>query len=157
MLFRSKIEVQFKDVLKFRSFKESVSDFNVKAIKLKYSKSKLVSQPNIMTALENVFAKQVPKTGRTFLGVSQGTNKDSIKAYTWIDVKKTSDIAKGFKDAHTGQSYPLDYFRDEIKGTKKKLSKSIKFEAKYDNPAIAQGILLRLNILASDKIGRAHV
>ncbi len=144
----------FNDTIKFRTFKESVADFTAKTIKLAYKKGKdkvlrIVAQPNMLTALENVFAKQVPKAGRTFLGVSQGTNKDSAKAYAWIDLKKGADLAKGFKTAHTGQSYPLDYFRDASKGTVKKLFKAIKFESKYNNPAIAQGILLKLNIFAS--------
>ena len=146
------------EIAKYRTFKESVTDFSAKTVKLAYKKGKdkvyrLVAPPNILTALENVFAKQVPKTlypkGRTFLGVSQ-TNTDSIKAYAWINIKKAADLKKGFKTAHTGQSYPLDYLRNVAKGTKKKLSKAIKFETKYNNPAMAQGILLKLNILASD-------
>jgi|GEM_PF-1572770 hypothetical protein len=142
------------DTVKYRTFKESVADFTAKTVKLAYKKRKLAVPPNIMTAVENVFAKQVPKAsypkGRTFLGVSQGTNKDSIKAYAWIDLKKAGDLASGLKREHTGQSYPLDYLRDAVKGTKKKLSKAVKFTASMNNPAIAQGVLLKLNILASD-------
>ena len=144
------VTFEYTDVLKFRTFKESVTGFTAKTVKLAYKKGKLVAPPNMLTALENVFAKQVPKAGLTFLGVSQGTNKDSAKAYAWIDIKKAAELTKGFKTAHSGQSYPLDYLRDAVKGTKKKLSKAIKFESKYNNPAIAQGILFKLNILASD-------
>jgi len=137
------------DDKKFRTFKQSLSDFVAKSVKLKYSKGKLAAQPNIMTAVENVFAKQVSKAmypkGRTFLGVKR---TDSAKVYAWMELKKAADLAKGFKTEHSGQSYPLDYLR---KGDKKtKLAKALKFAATLNNPAIAQGILLKLNILASD-------
>jgi len=74
--------------------------------------------------------------------------KDSMKKYAWIELKKAGDVAKGFTSAHTGQSYPFDYIR---KGDKKTpMSKAVKFASSLNNPAIAQGILFKLNILASD-------
>ncbi len=139
----------FIDTIKYRTFKESVTDFTAKKFKLEYKKGKLIAPPKMMTALENVFAKQVPKAGRTFLGVSQ-TNKDSAKVYAWVHIKSASAFAKGFKTMHTGQSYPLDTFRNPSAGVRKKLSKAFMFESKYNNSAIAQGILMKLNILASD-------
>jgi len=141
------------DISQFRTFRESVSDFTTKAVKLKYKKGTLAAQPNVMTAVENVFSKQVSKAlypkGRTFLGIEQ-TNKDSAKQYAWMLLKKASEFTAGFKSEHTGQSYPLDYLRNAAKGTKKKLSKAVKFTSALNNPAVAQGILLKLNILASD-------
>jgi hypothetical protein len=105
----------------------------------------------MMTAVENVFFEQVAKSsfpkGRTFLGIQRS---DSAKEYAWMQFTKANDLTKGMKGTHDGQAYPLDYVRDAIKNTKKKLSKNVKFETKLNNPAIAQGILFRLNILASD-------
>jgi hypothetical protein len=136
---------------KFRTFSHVVSDFSAKAVKLKYKKGKIVTPPNMMTAVEGTFNKQVSKTlfkkGRTFLGIER---IDSAKEYAWITLKKASELAKGMLGEHTGQGYPLDYFRDPIRSTKKKLKKSVKFETKLNNPAIAQGILFKLNLLASD-------
>ncbi|MBS4028754.1 MAG: T9SS type A sorting domain-containing protein [Ignavibacteriales bacterium] len=142
---------QPQDTVKFRTFKQTVRDFTQKTVKLQYKRGQLKSQPNIMTAVENVFAKQVSKSrfpkGRTFLGIQR---LDSAKYYAWIDLKKASDLAKGFTNEHTGQAYPLDYLRNPAKGTKKKLNKAVKFTSSLNNPAIAEGMLFKLNILASD-------
>jgi len=136
---------------KFRTFSHNISDFTQDAVKLKYKKGTLVEHPNLMTAVEETFRKQVSKTlfpkGRTFLGIDR---TDSAKAYAWMSLKKAKELAKGMTGDHNGQAYPFDYLRDPIKNTKKKLAKSLKFETKLNNPAIAQGLLFKLNLLASD-------
>ena len=97
----------------FRTFSHNIGDFTSQAVKLKYKQGKLVEPPNMMTALEETFRKQVSKAlfpkGRTLLGVAR---TDSAKQYAWLNVKKASDIAKGLNGEHSGQAYPFDYLRD---------------------------------------------
>ncbi|MBM4167338.1 MAG: T9SS type A sorting domain-containing protein [Ignavibacteria bacterium] len=132
----------------FRTFKAS-SELSAKVVQLKYSKGLLTSQPNIPTAVENVF-KKIGKSGTTFLGIPQ-TNSDSAKRYAWILFKKGSDLGKLYTSAHTGTKYPLDSTRDLTTGKgKKKLVKAVKPDRKkYNNPAWEQGILFNLNLIAS--------
>jgi uncharacterized protein (DUF2141 family) len=132
---------------KYRTFKASV-DMYTKATKIKYKNGVLSVRPNQQTAVENVF-KKIGKLGTTFLGVAQPT-KDSAKKYAWIYYKKAGDVGKLYSSAHNATTYPIDYLRISGK-TNKKLTKALKPDRKtYDNPAWEQGVLFRLNIIASD-------
>jgi hypothetical protein len=103
--------------------------------------------PNMASALENVFVR-IGKTGTTFLGVAQ-TEAALAKKYAWIAYKNASDLGKLYTLPHDGQSFPIDSLR--IAGKKsKKLNKAIKASRKtYNNVAWAEGIMFRLNIIAS--------
>ncbi|MBM4166669.1 MAG: T9SS type A sorting domain-containing protein [Ignavibacteria bacterium] len=132
---------------KYRTFKATV-DMYTKATKVKYKKGVLSVRPNTQTAVENVF-KKIGKLGTTFLGVAQPT-KDSAKKYAWIYYKKAGDLGKLYSSAHNATTYPIDYLRISGKSDKK-LTKALKPDRKtYDNPAWEQGVLFRLNIIASD-------
>ncbi len=137
-----------KDTLQFRTFKAVTSELTAKAIKLKFKNGVLTSGlPNIKTVLENVF-DTLGKSGATFLGIKQ-IEKDSIKKYAWVAYKKATDLGKFFTIEHTGKAYPLDSLRTEGKKSKK-LSKAVKPDyKKTNNKGWAQGILLKLNLLAS--------
>jgi hypothetical protein len=137
-----------KDTLQFRTFKAVTTELTAKAIKLKFKNNVLTSGlPNMKTILENVF-DTLGKSGATFLGIKQIV-KDSIKKYAWIDFKKASDLGKFYTIEHTGKAYPLDSLRTEGKKSKK-LSKAVKPDyKKTNNKGWAQGILFKLNLLAS--------
>jgi len=137
--------IVYKDQSKFRTFKATTL-LNNKAVKLKYKKGSLVASPNLRTALENVFAK-IGKSGTTFLGVVQ-TNSDSAKTYGWIYCKKAGDIGKYYSTTHTGMAYPIDSLRASGKKSKK-FTKALKADPKYDNVGWDEGIMFRLNLLAS--------
>jgi hypothetical protein len=132
----------------FRTFQAS-SELSSKVVKLKYSGGLLKAQPNIPTAVEHVF-KKIGKSGTTFLGIPQ-VSPDSAKRYAWILFKKGTDLGKLYTSAHTGTKYPLDSTRDVTTGKgKKKLVKAVKPDRKkYNNPALEQGVLLNLNVIAS--------
>ena len=136
---------------KYRTFSHILNDFQQSGVKLSFKKGVLKSKPNIMTAVENVFLRAVPKSiypkGRTFLGIER---LDSLKNYAWINMKTGKDVSKGLKAEHNGQTYPLDYIRDFVKNTKKPLSKAITFDIKYNNPAMSEGVLFKLNLIASE-------
>jgi len=142
------------DTMKFRTFKESTT-LSAKIVSLKYKAGKgttpptVSGTPNEVTVVENVFKRAIGKSGTTFLGIPQ-TDKTLAKQYGWLFYKGSSTLGKMFTEAHTDISAPIDSLR--ITGKKsKKLAKGITADRKkYNNPAWAQGILLRLNIIASD-------
>jgi protocatechuate 3,4-dioxygenase beta subunit len=137
------------DTAKFRTFKVSTELSTPKAQKMKFKNGVLVdgTTPNMASALENVFVR-IGKTGTTFLGVAQ-TEAALAKKYAWIAYKNASDLGKLYTLPHDGQSFPIDSLR--IAGKKsKKLNKAIKASRKtYNNVAWAEGIMFRLNIIAS--------
>jgi len=139
----------YYDGMTFRTFKDT-SSLSVKAVKLKYVKKSntITGTPNEGTILENIFATTIGKAGATFLGVAQS---DPIQAKTkgWIYYKKASDLQKMFTAAHTGTATAIDSLRADGKKAKL-LSKAIKAERKkYNNILWSQGILLHLNLYAS--------
>lgn len=141
------------DTTKFRTFKESTS-LSAKVVKLKYAKSKtgvvtITGVPNEVTVVTNVFTRVIGKSGTTFLGIPQ-TSKDSAKKYGWLFFKSASALGKFYTEAHTQQSFPIDSLR--ITGKKsKKLAKAISPTRKtYNNHAWSEGVLLHLNVFASD-------
>ncbi|MBM4165338.1 MAG: T9SS type A sorting domain-containing protein [Ignavibacteria bacterium] len=137
----------FPGLAKYRTFK-ATTDISSKPNKMKYKGGLLTVKPNIATAVENVF-KKIGKAGTTFLGVPQ-VLKDSAKKYGWIFFKKAGELAKLYTSAHNATTYPIDYLRIPGKSNKK-LVKAIKpSRVIYDNPAWEQGVLFRLNIIASD-------
>ncbi|MBS4028761.1 MAG: T9SS type A sorting domain-containing protein [Ignavibacteriales bacterium] len=132
---------------KYRTFKATSALATPKGTKLKYKKGLLATRPNLATVLENVF-KKIDKKGTTFLGIPQ-TVKDSAKRYAWIYYKKGGDLAKLYTSAHGQTARPLDQITSN--GKVKKLSKAIKASLPvYDNIGFEQGVLFRLNIIASD-------
>ncbi|MEK7263418.1 MAG: SdrD B-like domain-containing protein, partial [Bacteroidota bacterium] len=143
------------DTMKFRTFKPT-DGLSSKPVKIRFNNktNKIVSVPNEATALQAVFVK-IGKAGKTFLGVEQ-TAKDSIKKYAWVFYKKGADPNRGgdaisnlFTSPHTGDIYPLDSLRKTGKKSRK-LKGIVKADFKnYNNKAIEQGVLLRLNIRAS--------
>jgi hypothetical protein len=137
----------FPGLAKYRTFK-ATTDLSVKPNKMKYKKGLLAVKPNIQTAVENVF-KKIGKTGTTFLGVAQ-VSKDSAKKYGWIFYKKAAELAKLYTSAHNGTTYPIDFLRIPVKPNKKLLKAIKPTRVLYDNPAWEQGVLFRLNIIASD-------
>ncbi len=138
------------DAVKFRTFKATAELGTPKAVKLTFLKTNVLKvQPTLASAVEAVFAK-IGKNGMPFLGYEQ-TDKTLAKKFAWIFYKKGSDLAKLFTSAHTTATkyYPLDSLRKEGKKTKK-ISKAIKADKKsYDNAAWEQGVLFRLNLVAS--------
>jgi hypothetical protein len=131
----------------FRTFK-ATSEMASKANKMKFKVNTVSTQPNLATAVENVF-KKIGKTGTTFLGVAQ-TDIALAKLYAWVPFKKASDLGKLYTSAHTStKNYPLDSLRTDGEKSKK-LSKAIKPDRKkYDNAAIEQGVMFKLNLIAS--------
>lgn len=139
----------FEDTTKYRTFK-STPLLAAEPVKMKFKNNTLLTlQPTLATALYNVFAR-LGKTGSVTLGVPQ-TDKIRAKQYGWILFKKASDLAKFYTEEHTAQAFPIDSLR--VTGKKsKKLSKAIKpVRKKYDNIAWESGVLLNLNIVASEK------
>jgi len=144
----------YADTWKFRTFKEATS-LSTSEVKLKFKAIKgstnvtIFGTPNEQTVVGNVFTQAIGKTGATFLGIPQ-TDKTLAKQYGWIFYKKNSDLGKLYTSAHTQQAFPIDSLRETGKKSKK-LSKAIVAARKtYNNPAWAQGVLTRLNIIASD-------
>jgi hypothetical protein len=138
------------DAVKFRTFKATAELGTPKAVKLSLLKTNVLkAQPTLASAVEAVFAK-IGKNGMTFLGYEQ-SDKTLAKQYAWISYKKGSDLAKLFTSAHTiaTKYYPLDSVRIAEKKSKK-INKAIKADRKsYDNAAWEQGVLFRLNLVAS--------
>jgi protocatechuate 3,4-dioxygenase beta subunit len=139
----------FEDTTKYRTFK-STPLLAEKPVKMKFKNNILLTaQPTLATALYNVFAR-LGKTGSVALGVPQ-TDKLLAKQYGWILFKKASELAKFYTSEHTGQAFPIDSFRQTGKKSKK-LSKALKpTRKKYDNIAWESGVLLNLNLAASEK------
>ena len=148
------VNYQIPDTVYFRTFAPDVN-LAAKAVKMKFIKGivngkegkVLKENPNIATALENVFIN-LGKNGATFLGIEQ-LLKDSAKKYGWVTFKKGSDLGKMYTQSHDGKSYPIDSLR--IPGKKsKKLSKTVKPKRDtYNNLIWEQGICFKLNLLAS--------
>ncbi|MEK7263835.1 MAG: T9SS type A sorting domain-containing protein [Bacteroidota bacterium] len=143
----------WQDSAKFRTFRADTS-LSKKAVKLKYKNNRLVLQPNIATAVENVFSS-IGKLGATFLGVKQ-TDKNLAKLYAWIAYKKASDLGKLYLSPHellVNLAFPFDSVRSITDGRvekKKILSKEIKADRKkYNNKILEQAVCFRLNILGS--------
>jgi hypothetical protein len=145
----------YQDTMKFRTFKADTS-LSTKAVKLQFKNNRLVAQPNIATALENVFSS-LGKTGATFLGIKQ-TEKDSSKKYAWVAYKKASVLGKLYTSPHIlsnqiALAFPLDSVRSVADGRiekKKALVKElVPDRKKYNNKMLEQGVCFRLNILAS--------
>lgn len=142
----------YADTYKFRTFKEATT-LSAKIVKMKYANKAgvitLTGTPNEVTVVENVFKQAIGKSGTTFLGIPQN-DKTLAKSYGWLFYKGSSALGKMFTEGHTQKPFPIDSLR--ITGKKsKKLAKAIAAARKtYNNPAWAQGILLRLNIIASD-------
>jgi hypothetical protein len=139
------------DTLKLRTFMQSPATLTAKVVKLKYlvKTNTVVGTPNEPTVLYNEFLK-IGKLGSTFLGVAQ-TSKDSAKKYGWLYFKTASALAKFYTFAHTvkTQYYPIDSLRITGKKAKKLAKAIVPVRKTYDNNAWAEGVLLRLNILAS--------
>jgi hypothetical protein len=137
---------------KYRTFKPS-DGMTDAPVKLQYKKntSTLKKTPNEATALEAEF-KKIGKNTFYALGIPQ-TVKDSIKKYAWVDFKNdkgkaASTIKKLFTSTHTGKAYPLDSLRKN--GKAKKIKGVVIPNVKnYNNVAIEQGVLFKLNIQAS--------
>jgi len=139
----------YGSVKKFRTFRATfaLSELS-KKIKFRKKDGLLLQAPNFATARDAVFQK-IGKSGSTFLGVAQ-TNSTSAKEFGWLFYKMGSDFGKMFTVTHIGTSYPIDYIRG---GNKlKKLKGKIKaYRSKYNNSAWEQGVLLRFNIISSQK------
>ncbi|MBS4028051.1 MAG: choice-of-anchor D domain-containing protein [Ignavibacteriales bacterium] len=138
------------DTLRFRTFAPDVS-LSEKLVKIKFRKSKIVTQPNIATALNNVFQKVDKKAGAVFLGIPHTTKAD-LKKYAWIVFKRSTsgnNLGKLYTSAHDGQSYPLDSSRVAGKKTRKLKKALVPTRKKYNNIAIEQGVAFNLNLRAS--------
>ncbi len=133
---------------KFRTFSDS-SSFATKAVKLKIKSNVVAGIPNEGTVLENVFTRAVPKEGVTLLGIST-TDKIKAKTQGWLLYKKAVAVQLLYTSFHTGQSYPIDSIRKEGKKSKVLVKAITAARKTYSNPIWAQGVLLRLNIIASD-------
>ena len=138
---------------KFRTFsastQQSINAISSKGVKLKIKSGILSELPNEGTVLEKVFLSGVPKAGATLLGIPT-TDKIKAKTQSWLLFKKASSVQAFYTALHTGSSYPIDSVRKAGKKSKV-LSKAITPTRKsYNNPLWAQGVLLRLNILACD-------
>ncbi|MBM4166777.1 MAG: hypothetical protein FJ218_07690, partial [Ignavibacteria bacterium] len=139
------------DTVKLRTFMQSPTTLTAKVVKLKYivKTNTVVGTPNEPTVLYNEFSK-IGKLGSTFLGVAQ-TSKDSAKKYGWLYFKTASALVKFYSSAHTVNSkyYPIDSLRVTGKKSKKLAKAIVPVRKTHDNNAWAEGVLLRLNILAS--------
>ncbi len=138
-------EFVIDDNVLFRTF-ASTTELSSNPIKLKYSKSGQVNAaPNLTTAVEAVF-KKLGKNGVTFLGIAQ-PQKDSAKKYGWIAYKTRSELGKLFTATTTGKAYPIDTVRVKKPVFLKGIIKADR--KKYNNPVFEQGVLFKLNLLAS--------
>jgi hypothetical protein len=143
-----KLEVPpcYSDTIKFRTIKNTTA-LGSKAVKFKMKNGVLISSPpNWATVTEAVFKKIPMKYGMN-LG-SQIKEKDIAADYAWIVLKKGMEFGKIFTAEHTAQSRPLDSLR--LPKKTKKLSKQVKVTRKqFNNPAIAEGLVYKLNLAAS--------
>jgi hypothetical protein len=135
----------FDDNVLFRTFSADVN-LSKKATKIAYKKGKLVTVPNLATAVEAEF-KKLGKSGATFLGVPQ-TIKADAKKYAWIAYKTAATLGKLYTSAHSENYYPLDTLR----GTKKKAMYGlVKADRKtHNNKTFEQAVAFKLNLLASE-------
>ncbi len=133
------------DTMMFRTIKADGS-LSQKAIKLKVKKGVLINTPNIGTVVEAEF-KKLGKKSLITLGIPQ-TDKNRAKQFAWLAYGSSSDLGKLYTAPHDSPAYPLDSNRTKTKH--KKLFKAIKADRKgYNNPAWEQGMVFRLNLLAS--------
>ena len=135
------------DTTKFRTFKSS-TELDAKVVKLKFKNGVLTGGlPNMATVVENVFRRGVTKEDNTFLGIEQ-TDKLLKKQFAWLFAKKGSEFGNFYATEHTQTAYPLDSAR--VSGKKSKpLKNGIKLSNKYNNIGWAEGVMLRLNLIAS--------
>jgi hypothetical protein len=150
----------YQDTMKFRTFKADTSlDNKKKIIKLVYDKKtgKLKTQPNVYTAIEHIFFKRKKNNEKEMMMLGILSDK---KKYAWLaPFKKATDFNALYAQEHYSTpsaanpkvAYPLDYYRDIISGdVKKKMVGSTKAERKkINNVAVEQGVVFRLNIIAS--------
>jgi len=138
----------FGGATKFRTYR-ATTDLSFKGTKLKFKNKILTSGlPNLATTVENVF-KKIGKSGATFLGVKQ-IEKILAKKYGWIAYKKAADLAKLYTSGHNSTAFPIDYLRIPGKPDKKLVKAITANRTFYNNIAFEQGVLFKLNIIASD-------
>ncbi|MBI3194141.1 MAG: T9SS type A sorting domain-containing protein, partial [Ignavibacteriae bacterium] len=138
------------DVAMFRTFKADTL-LSKKGVTLKFDKLKNLTsgKGNIRTAAEHVFRRLRSMKGATFLGKAQ-TDKTLKKKLGWIALSTANQLGKMFTAPHTGTSYPIDSVRSPAPRKSKKLFGALKPTRKaYNNPAWEQGIIFRLNLIAS--------
>ena len=144
------VKFALDSIMKFRTFKPADGLGN-KAIQLKYKRDKLVKLPNEATAVEAELRK-IGKTKIAILGVQQFSN-DNIKKYSWCELRNDKGkggeaVSKLFLSSHSGSAFPLDSVRKN--GKAKKIKGAITPDYKnYNNVEIEQGVLFKLNLLAS--------
>ncbi len=144
----------FGGATKYRTYR-ATTDLSFKAVKLKFKKNILTSSlPNLSTTVENVF-KKIGKNGATFLGVKQ-IDKVEAKKYGWIAYKKAADLAKLYTQGHNSTAFPIDYLRIPGKPDKKLVKAITANRTFYNNIAFEQGVLFKLNIIASDTFITPH-
>jgi len=143
-----KFGVYFNNTM-FRTFKDAATLSTPKAVKMKIKSGVVTGTPNEATALNSLFSGSIKTAkGATFLGLRQ-TDPTVMKTHGWIFYKTAADIGKMFTSEHTGSAYPIDSLRADNKKAKS-LGKAIKADRKkYNNTFWAQGILLHLNLFAS--------
>jgi hypothetical protein len=143
------------DTITFRTFTRVFGGITEKPTKLKWNRktNSLKEPPNVGTAFARVF-QLLGKGEHTFLGIQQ-TIKDSTKKYAWLNAKKAEHFQKLYSINHdNGIAYPIDFDKKNGKKLAKDISLSSATKEKYmlanGNIGWAEGVMLRMNILASD-------
>ncbi|MBS4027065.1 MAG: T9SS type A sorting domain-containing protein [Ignavibacteriales bacterium] len=140
------VTVLLNENRKFRTLKADTS-LSKKAKKISIVNATFQTSPNHGTVLQALFNK-IGKSGAPLLGIPQN-DKALAKKYAWIHYKNAQELSKLYLGEHNGPAYPLDYTRknDKIRG---KLKGALKpTSKKYNNIAIEQGVLFKVNLLAS--------
>ncbi|MBI5215683.1 MAG: VCBS repeat-containing protein [Ignavibacteriae bacterium] len=141
-----------QDVAMFRTFRADTM-LSKKSVTLKFDKYKNLTsgKGNMKTAVEHVFKRLKATKGATFLGKPQ-TDKVLKKKLGWIAFGSAADFGKMFTAPHNGTSYPIDSVRLPAPKKSKKLFGALKPTRKaYNNPVWEQGIIFRMNLIASSK------
>jgi hypothetical protein len=130
------------DTTLFRTF--SQSDYATKAVKLK---TKVIKKPTVYTYYpvptpgnirDHAFARVVTKGNPMYIGVTQGTNKDSAKKYGWVIITKGATLIK---------LLPMTGVADSF--TFKKAMKDPKL-SKLNNHLVGELITFKVNSYASN-------
>ncbi|MBI3194167.1 MAG: T9SS type A sorting domain-containing protein [Ignavibacteriae bacterium] len=133
----------FDDSTTFRTIAYDAELSKIPA-KLAFRNGRLQYPPNLSTAVEAVF-KKLGRNGTSFVGIPQAS-RDSAKKYSWLKYRKPVEFRRMFTKEHTEVYYPIDSTKNRRQQLRGGLRPN---RSSYNNKAWEQGILFKLNLLAS--------